>query len=42
MRSGGELFLLDVVPEILSRWSDVIDTMFIEASLSVSPRRALT
>jgi hypothetical protein len=38
---GGELFLLHVVPEILSRWSDVIDTMFIEASLSVSPRRAV-
>ena len=29
----GELFLLHVVPEILSRWSDVMDTMFIEATL---------
>jgi nucleotide-binding universal stress UspA family protein len=29
----GELFFLHVVPEILSRWSDVMDTMFIEPTL---------
>jgi nucleotide-binding universal stress UspA family protein len=29
----GELLLLHVVPEILSRWSDVMDTMFITATL---------
>jgi nucleotide-binding universal stress UspA family protein len=37
----GELFLLHVVPEILSRWSDVMDTMFIEPTLHDNAYRDL-